>query len=331
MDADEWQRLKPCLELYPIQIIRVRTVAPGRFRVDGSGRSYEGRILPEPSAVIRQSMGDHLANQSFRTTQRFLLNRYHDRWVSLPNGQVFYLTDAWHAPHLQMTKEDVTLGVSNLVALHEAMDGFIDGRDSTAMADATKGRYGTWEKTLEQGAQWIATERVLGQSRREGLESKPWAEWLSRWEEQAQRAVLALQEAGYKDISKDAENRGEWSWNDYRLENLIQRASGKVVTNQLQDPIRDCALYDLATLCQEICAAGDAEGVNEAISQYSVRRPLTPEHKQLVRSFAAYPHHALVTLRRVRMDKTGSFTNEDWRTTAERHWSASEVLLSNRK
>lgn len=326
MNPTEWQRLKPCLELYPIHVIRVQPLAPGRFRVDSSDRSYEGRLVSAASASVRQGLSDYVAQRSFRSTQRFLLNMYHDRVVPLADGDVFYLTDAWQSPSLQVTHDDVRLAVQNLVSLHQAMTGFLNVQDEPVRP--VRKRYGTWQGTFEQGAQWIATERILAKSKRGTPGGMEWFDWVSRWEEQAQSAVTSLQDAGYRHLAEASEDNRDLAWNDYRLGNLVQRTAGKLATLQTQDPVGDSSMYDLASVCQEICAAGHADGVEEAIAQYHAERPLSAEQKQVVRSFAAYPHHALTTLRKVRMDKAVENADFAWRKTAEHHWGAARALLA---
>jgi hypothetical protein len=328
MDATLWQRLKPCLEQYPIDVVRVHPVAPGRFRVDSSTRTFEGRVVSHDSAIVRQSLCDYLAQRKFRSTQRPLLNLYHDRLIVVDDVQSFHLTDGWYAPALQVTHDDLLLAVRNLAFLHNAISDYGKRVGSTGVP--VKKRTGMWEKTLEQGMQWIATERVLADSKRQQPDGAQWYDWLSRWQEQAQQSLDALRRGGYSLIVEASRNNDEMAWNGYRLENLIQRPSGKVVTLQIQDPVFDSTIYDLATLCQEVCEAGHADGVEEAISIYADERPLCLEEKQVIRSFAAFPHYALTTLRKVRMDKEPVKGDGVWQQSAMRQWSAAKALLSGK-
>lgn len=322
---DGWRRY---VGTYGLTADRTVPVSLRACRIDTQGGSYEARLATEAAANLRMWVTDYAAHRRFRNTQRFLRNLYFDRTVPVAPGTVFYLTDAWHAPSLQTTPSDVEAAVDNLVQLHGALHRV--GNDTPLVAPEGAARYGTWTRALSTGADAFAAERVVGAARMAAQgpvaddDTGAWRDWLSRWEQLARSSVASLERAGYRDLAAEAAGRKDIAWNGYGLRSLQRLANGRIMTTQPADPQWDDALYDLATLCREICAAGHAAGVVEAIGRYAALLPLTAEQRHMVRAFAAFPHESAAW---VRFHRGMPAAVPDWRERAARQFRAATALL----
>lgn len=319
MSLTDVSDLKPLLQPYGVRSTRVSPLAPGRFRVDTPTRRYEGRVVSETSAISRMSLADYAAYRQFRRTQRFLLTLYHDRFMPAGEGQVFYLTDAWVGPPLNVSFRDVMDGIGNLCHLHRAVEGYRASLPTDSFSSSE--RSDRWLDALQKGARWLGVERMLGRAK----EDERLSEWLTKWEDLAQASVRHLSRAGYKEVARVWRARQEIAWNHYRLSNLIRLRNGRVATLQAADPVSDTRLYDLASFCQDICAQGHADGVIEAVEQYAKQMNISPEEKEIVYAFTAFPHQAFAVVRS--FPSVGDSSPERWVGKAQQHYSAARALL----
>ncbi len=311
--------LEPLLQQYDVHSARVSHLAPGRFRVDTPTRSYEGRMVSERSAISRMSIADYAAQRQFRRTQRFLLTLYHDRFVPAGEGNVFYLTDTWVGPSLDVSLRDVMEGIDNLCHLHRALEGYRESLSTDLFS--SEERSGRWLDSLQKGARWLGVEKMLGRVKEDELLS----EWLTKWEDLAQDSIRHLVSAGYKEVARVWRDGKETAWNHYRLSNLVRLRNGRIATLQIADPVSDTRLYDLASFCQDICALGHADGVIEAVEQYTKQMKISPEEKKMVYAFTAFPHQAFAGVRNFPF--TGDSIRENWMVKAQQQYSAARILL----
>jgi hypothetical protein len=306
------------------------TASARRYAIAAADGQYELCVVPAASAQLRLAVADHVAMSGFRRVQRPLQNLYQQRTLSLTEDTVMYVTRDWPEAGLSVSPVDVRRAAENLAQLHRALAG---GAVSVA-AELVSGRerYGTWERQFRQGAGAFARERVHLLAIPEGADRRLRLDWLSRWEELAERATERLAASGYADFAARAREQREVAWNGYRLGTLCSLRDGRVATRLTADPVFDDSLYDLASLCREIAEAGHADGVRDAIDWYSQIRPLAPEQVWLVQSFAAYPHQALMQLRSWRKAGQGevseALAEAPWRRPAELQFSAAEELLA---
>jgi hypothetical protein len=327
MEALDDVRLQPLLDSYELSDVRVSRLAPGRIRVDSPQRSYEGRIVTPGSAQIRQNLTDYLANREFRRTQRFVRNIYDESTVPLDAGSVFYLTDFWQGKPLEVTHADLSAGIANLCLLHQAAEGFAEHCADSAPASGGD-RYGRWLDSLVKGARWLGVEKVLGRAQAANRSRRFDARWFERWEELADDVIQLFAETGYSHVAGRWRERREIAWNQYRMQHLRVLGDGRLATLQMADPVWDTRLYDLASFCTDLCEAGHAEAVVDAVAEYSQRIPLTAEERRLVLAYAAYPHLALRGLNARDADLEHAQGTGFCEADVERHYRAARQLVN---
>lgn len=303
---------------------------PGRVRIDGGGRCYEARRLSAAAARWRTAVTDVCAERGFRRTQRPLATLYLERWVRMADGSAFMLVDVFMGSPLQPMPDDVDAAARNLARLHRALDGAGAHPDLSDLPT----RRGNWLDRLRAGRDALAAERLLAGDRPGAVPvsgpatgGRTWAVWLDRWAETADRAVAALERAGYGERAGEAARRREIAWNGYRLQTLVRTPGGRIATVQWADPVADARLFDLATLCHEVCLAGHASGVAEALSAYRAEAALDADEADMVRAFAAFPHHAVQWLRTWRAARGATGLPSGWERVAARHDQAAQSLL----
>jgi hypothetical protein len=338
LSNDAWQHVSPFLRQYDIDVSQVRSLGQGRYLLSGGGRSYEARVTPKSSAWIRREVSDFTANRRFRTTQRFIMNKDRQRFVTVDADRVFYVTDAWEGEPLDVSPQGVQGAVENLIRLHQALSDLTyqtlsdtAQKSNDAGISMPQSRYGSWFDALQHAASQFATARLLLRSK--GLttaDARVWYDWLSRWEGQAHEAANALAACGYDDIAKRAKDNGELAWNDYHPGQLRRLPDGRIATLQVKDPVIDNRLYDLASLCQSICSHGHADGVLDAVSKYTAAVKLSPEERRAVMAYAAFPHHASGLLHQARKHGLDGL-DSNWRRRAELQYDAATRLLSGSK
>jgi Ser/Thr protein kinase RdoA (MazF antagonist) len=319
---------------YDVPVERWTPMGWGRVRIDGGGRCYEARRLGDAAARWRTAVTDVCAGRGFRRTQRPLATLYLERWVRLADGSAVLLVDVFAGHPLEPVPQDVDAAARNLGRLHRALDGagaHPDLHDLPA-------RRGSWVDHLRAGRDALAAERLLAGDRSEPARAtgpltgpatggRTWMAWLDRWAETADRAVAALERSGYAERAGEAARRREIAWNGYRLQNLVRTRGGRIATLQLVDPVADARLFDLATLCHEVCLGGHAGGVAEALSAYRAEAPLDADEADMVRAFAAFPHHAVQWLRTWRAARGATGLPPGWERMAARHQQAAGALL----
>ncbi|MCL6517735.1 hypothetical protein [Alicyclobacillus sp.] len=152
-----------------------------------------------------------------------------------------------------------------------------------------------------------------------------WVVWLDRWLDLAERALERLEASGVASRAREGARRRELAWNGMRLQGLVRLGDGRIATLQPLDPVADLTLYDLATLCHDVCLAGHAAGVDDVMDAYGEAIRLDEDERAMVRAFAAFPHHAVSWLRLWRAGGAG--LPADWTATAQAHHRAATALL----
>jgi hypothetical protein len=279
------------------------------------------------SAQIRQNLTDYLAKREFRRTQRFLRNIYDESTVPLEADSVFYLTDFWQGKPLEVTHADVSAGIANLCLLHQAAEGFAAHCADSVSASGGE-RYGRWLESLVKGARWLGVEKVLGRAQAASRSRRFDPRWFALWEELADDVIRLFAETGYAHVASRWKERRDIAWNQYRMQNLHMLGDGRLATLQVADPVWDTRLYDLASFCTDLCEAGHAEAVVDAVAEYSQRIPLTAEERRLVLAYAAYPHLALrgLNTRDTGLEHAQGAARSE--TDVERHYRAARQLVN---
>jgi len=330
IDTTEWQSVLPYIQQYSLDIVRVVPLAPGRFQLQGRTEWYEARCVSQSSASFRMSVADYAATRGFRRTQRFLLNIYHERVIPITAKKHLYVTHAFQADPFGTTEEECLVVASNLAQLHAALEGGIEVLPPALLrALSSQLRYGSWIQTMQQARfglehelkAWNLSSNMNKQAEGQAASSRVHRDWLRQFIEQSLHVENCLISANYKERWTLAKARQTIAWNAYRMSTVRPLASGTIATLQPGDPVLDDELYDLATLCQDICRYGDVTKVKSVLDGYQHIRPLSQAALQAVVAYAAFPQVALAAVRR-------THPVDAWLVLAARQYETSNQLLS---
>lgn len=321
--VDDWDWAGSCLESYRLKVVRLTPLSDFHALVDTTERSYEAHLSTPSSAAWRMWVGDYAARHRVRALQRFVQNLYDERFVPV-GTRTFYITNAVPGDMLTITPDDIDDAARWLANLHSGLEGAAAGRN----AAAPKPRYGAWQGALTAGRAELAS---VGSQRQVGAAASTIeAQWGDRWRSLADAVIGQLDAGSYAQAAQAAARKTEVAWNGFRLNRLRRAPTGRVSGQQLSDPVLDNSVYDLATLCQEVCEAGQADGVEEAIEVYAQVRPLTAAERRSVVAYAAFPHVALATVRqlRQRQGEQDDGLYEELLKRSEQHYRAAQRLLT---